>query len=77
MKWRIIITDSEQPTGVAPECSAMTSPLSAMSLHWVDGKINTYGVWDCCPHPHLECWTPVRAQALAAMLNDSEVQVCE
>lgn len=64
-QWRLIITDSETLSGVAPVCSR----------EFRGGK--DFSVDDCCPQPHLECWSEDNAKAVLELLNGYEVQVCE
>ena len=61
VNWRVVITDTESESGVAPTCSGHES----MSVE------------DCCPHPHLECWTPLQAKIIRDLLNAFEVGICE
>lgn len=63
--WRVIFTDSESLTGIAPVC---TEP----GRHEID--IDT--VYDCCPGPHIECWSERRAKEIAAALTEAEAEVC-
>lgn len=65
MKWRVIGTDSESETGVAPICENIAHPPDHDS--WV---------FDCCPHPHLELGTPSQARRIARELTDAEADVC-
>lgn len=73
-RWRVIITDSESLTGVAPEC-----PMTATN-HLVedeDGALpDVHSVYGCCPQPHLECFSEVRARQVAHTLTYFEVELC-
>jgi len=68
MRWRMIFTDSESLTGVAPVCDDPTG------LHLVAdfNAEDVNGVYDCCPHPHIECWTERAATDIAQRLNEAE-----
>jgi len=77
MSWRVIITDSESASGVAPVCSqAATNHL----IEDVDGAplpgIDELGVYDCCPGPHIECWSESEAKRMAHALNFVNAKVC-
>ena len=74
--WRVIITDSESPTGVAPVCTAEGDD----DLHlWADlghgfGRVND-GVWDCCPDPQFDTYSTTLAAYLVELLNaDTEAE---
>ena len=69
-QWRVIITDSESMTGVAPVCETMGPD------HFVDGMTLADWVFDCCPHPHIECWNEYNAKDLALALTDTDAQAC-
>lgn len=56
-KWRVIITDTERETGIAPVCTFPAHP---------DDKD---GVYDCCDYPQIECWNTETAERLVKMLN--------
>lgn len=58
--WRVVITDTDGPTGVAPVCVNHDDA-------WV---------LDCCPGPHIECWLDRRAEAIASALTDTEAEPC-
>lgn len=69
-KWRVIITDSESPTGVAPVC---TGPQSD-ALHMIDDypggpKYDEDGVYDCCPWPQFDTYSDATAAYVVALLN--------
>jgi hypothetical protein len=71
MKWRIIMTDTESPTGVAPECDKRVDPNSA-HWHYEPGEAvwcDHQGVYDCCPHPHIETYGDADARTLVDALN--------
>lgn len=59
MRWRAIITDSESRSGVAPVCP----------------KHDNAWVLDCCPHPHIECWSERIAEIVAGHLSDVEAEI--
>lgn len=73
--WRTILTDSESLTGVAPVCPDQDDP--AKHTPGFDGDPAVAdGVYDCCPHPHIECWSKRRATAVAQALTEAEAEVC-
>lgn len=61
--WRVIMTDSESPTGIAPVCE---------TKHQDDDRI---GVYDCCPGPHIECWSEGIASTMAVALTVAEAKL--
>lgn len=68
--WRVIITDSESPTGLAPVCAGERSN----ALHMIDDypggpQRDEDGVYDCCPYPQIETYSTVWAEYLAGLLN--------
>jgi hypothetical protein len=67
-RWRVIGTDTERDSGVAPVCP------DPERNHGGD-PLDTW-VYDCCPGPHLECWNEDNARDLAATLNRLGVEVC-
>lgn len=68
-EWRVIITDTESLTGVAPVCGS--------SEHDREGEgLLAAWVLDCCPHPHIETWSEEYAASIVEMLNVSGAQVC-
>lgn len=73
MTWRVIMTDSESLSGVAPVCDRQDDPASN---HHEDGQQLTDWVYDCCPGPHLECWGEREAAELAGWLNGRGVEPC-
>jgi hypothetical protein len=67
MKWRVIGTDSESLTGVAPVCDLP---------HDEPGRDDRAGIYDCCPHPHIETWSESSADALRNLLNAIGAEPC-
>jgi hypothetical protein len=68
--WRVVITDSESPTGLAPVCSGERSD----ALHMIDDypggpQRDEDGVYDCCPRPQIETYSTVWAEYLVELLN--------
>lgn len=55
--WRIVITDTEGPTGIAPACTSPDHPADEMD-----------DILDCCG-PDIETWHPHVASYLVALLN--------
>ena len=70
MKWRVIITDSESMTGVAPVCE---QPLRGMKHG--EGPEGAW-VYDCCPKPHIETYSEDAATKLAALLTEADAEPC-
>lgn len=74
--WRVIITDSESPTGVALTCT------SGSDLHvlpyYPGGPIRDEdGVYDCCPDTQFETYSTSLAAYLVALLNsDARIAEC-
>lgn len=60
--WRVIITNSESLTGVAPTCENHVGDVAA--------------VYDCCPGPHIECWSEQHAEAIAKALTETGAEIC-
>lgn len=78
MRWRVVLTDSEAMTGVAPECDTATvigglHDLGTDHLGQWHG-FDEVGVYDCCPKPHLECGTERHANAVMNALNDADAE---
>lgn len=64
-EWRVILTDSESLTGVAPDCPDMLDPLK---------HAGAYDVQDCCPQPHIECWSEYNALEVVHLLTDIDAK---
>lgn len=69
MNWRVIITDTESLTGVAPVCETDHTP------HSEDGDALKDWVFDCCPHPQIECWDERVARDVAFVLSKTEANL--
>ncbi|MFE5662423.1 hypothetical protein ACFQ7W_00635 [Streptomyces niveus] len=68
--WRVIVTDTESPTGFAPACRASTSDDVHMIADFHGGPIrDEYGVYDCCPWPQVETFSEPFAAYVVALLN--------
>lgn len=76
MKWRTIFTDSESETGIAPECARQSEPNGPHRITDGPPVADTKGVYDCCPHPHIECYGEASAQALAVFLTALGAEPC-
>lgn len=78
MKWRVIVTDTECLTGVAPICERQDDPEGLHHIYepGVYEAQDTHGVYDCCPHPHLETYDERLAPSVAAKLTEADVSVC-
>lgn len=72
--WRVIMTDSESLTGVAPVCEYQDDP----AVHG-DGEGGAEPlrnwVFDCCPRPHIETWGESSARNLAEVLTGLDAEV--
>jgi hypothetical protein len=69
-RWRVIHTDSESPSGVALTCTGDNSDALHMIDDYPGGPIrDEEGVYDCCPWPQFETYSPVLAAYLVALLN--------
>lgn len=64
--WRVIFTDSESMTGVAPVCNQ-------------DGTMGhlAHEVLDCCPHPHFELYSEGDALRVARELTMIDAKLCD
>jgi hypothetical protein len=65
--WRVILTDSESLTGVAPVCPDVRSG---------NHDSDDVGVYDCCPGPHIECWSERVADEVSKALTIADAEVC-
>ena len=79
--WRVILTDSESLSGVAPTCPEQTTPNGRHDLEGPDeddetARYDLAGVYDCCPKPHIECFGERTAELIAGALNQAEAEVC-
>jgi hypothetical protein len=75
-RWRVIITDSESPTGVAPVCAGERSD----ALHMIDDypggpKRDEDGVYDCCPWPQFDTYSSDVATYIVELLNADAEQI--
>jgi hypothetical protein len=69
-RWRVIHTDSESPSGVALACTGENSDALHMIDDYPGGPIrDEEGVYDCCPWPQFETYSPVLAAYLVELLN--------
>lgn len=68
--WRVIVTDSESPTGIAPVCTAEGEADLHLWANFGNGIERVIdGVWDCCPDPQFDTYSTVLAPYLVALLN--------
>lgn len=78
--WRVIITDSESMTGVAPVCEDPGHIGNAVTAGLEPEEEDTRGtgplVFDCCPHPHIETWGEATAEKLARDLTEADAEAC-
>lgn len=73
--WRTIFTDSESQSGVAPVCPHQDDP--AKHTPGFDGDpAGAEWVFDCCPGPHIECYSEQAAADVARRLTEAEAEVC-
>lgn len=61
--WRVVFTDTESATGVAPECPDSVSH-------------GPSDVFDCCPGPHIQCWTERAAVEVGYVLTQAHAEIC-
>ncbi|MGW0584746.1 hypothetical protein ACWD25_54745 [Streptomyces sp. NPDC002920] len=73
-KWRLILTDSESLTGLAPVCTGDRSDALHQIPDYPGGPIRDEdGVYDCCPWPQIEtCSEPVAAYLVELLNADVE-----
>lgn len=71
--WRVIFTDSESMTGVAPVCE------TDHSVHAEPGYPDALAEWvfDCCPYPHLELYSEGDALRVARELTMIDAKLCD
>ncbi len=74
--WRTITTDSESMSGVAPVCEHQDNPRYHSSGDGFGVEADPHGVYDCCPHPHIETWSEAAAAEIATRLTALDVEVC-
>ncbi|MCX5562763.1 hypothetical protein [Streptomyces sp. NBC_00038] len=68
--WRVIITDSESPTGVALVCTAEGDDDLHLWANFGNGIERVVdGVWDCCPDTQFDTYSTVLAEYLVELLN--------
>jgi hypothetical protein len=78
-KWRTVFTDTESESGVAPICPEQRTLVGQHDPDDHDGgwRFNEAFVYDCCPGPHIQCWTPHVAVRLRDFLNEYSIEVCD
>lgn len=67
-QWRVITTDSESLTGLAPACTA-DRRFHEIADYPGGPKYDDEGVYDCCPWPQVETYSVAVAAYLVALLN--------
>jgi hypothetical protein len=69
--WRVIVTDSESPAGIAPVCTAdgVDDEHHIIADHSDGPMRDEEGVYDCCPTPQIETYSPVLSAYLVELLN--------
>lgn len=69
-RWRLIATDSESLTGLSPVCNGDRSNALHQIPDHPGGPIrDEEGVYDCCPWPQIETYSPAVAAYLVELLN--------
>lgn len=69
-KWRVILTDSESLTGLAPVCNQPGSDALHEITDYPGGpKRDDDGVYDCCPWPQVDTYSEAMAAYLVGLLN--------
>jgi hypothetical protein len=69
-RWRLIATDSESLSGLAPVCSGERSDALHQIPDYPGGPIrDEEGVYDCCPWPQIETYSTAVAAYLVELLN--------
>lgn len=74
--WRVITTDSESLTGVAPVCPVQDQAGDHQQSEADDVWQDTTGVYSCCPDPHIETWSEATAKQLAKILTAADAEIC-
>lgn len=72
--WRVILTDTELPTGVAPICPKPDVHAAMREGAKPDG-LDVFA--ECCIGPHLECWTQAMAVYIRIELDAEYVRICD
>lgn len=67
--WRVIATDSESLSGVAPACETVHQDNEL-------GEPDLTGVYDCCPGPHIECWSESVADEVSKAFTTADAELC-
>jgi hypothetical protein len=76
-KWRVVETDTESPSGVAPVCDKPTEHAEwTTQSSLTNTRPDSPDTYDCCPGPFIECWSPHTAKQIAAALNAAYAEVC-
>lgn len=76
-EWRVIMTDSESLTGVAPVCPHQNDYTKHTTADgYMREVVAQTGAYDCCPGPHIECGTTATASAIAQWLTVADAEVC-
>lgn len=70
--WRVIITDTESETGIAPVCE---DPAHNPALH--DDDPSGVRVFDCCPYPQIELWDERAAARAAELFTQAAAEAAE
>lgn len=74
--WRTIFTDTESESGVAPVCEHQNDVAKHSSGDGFGVVVDPHGVYDCCPHPHIETCREDGAKRLAALLTMLDAGPC-
>lgn len=71
LQWRVIGTDTESDSGVAPVC-----PQPDVHAMMQGGPpTDTYVFDECCIGPHLECWSSANSRVIRDVLNRMGVEM--
>lgn len=76
--WRVIVTDTYGLTGVAPTCPDQDDYTKhSTGDGYMKEPADASGVYDCCPWPQIECWSPDDAAAVAERLTSAGAEACQ
>jgi hypothetical protein len=78
--WWRVVTLSTGASGIAPICVYQATPKFPHDLSTQLGesgppRFDEMGVYDCCPEPHLQCWSPATAVKLLDTLNQLDIRL--
>lgn len=73
--WRVIVTGTEGPTGIAPVCEHQEDVTKHSTGDGYGKVVDPSGVYDCCPWPQLELWDEDAAAKAAVRFMELEATV--